>query len=84
MNTNITFKPSTVKVGERLDITCESSGLPEPKYIITNSTNDTVSEAKTFIIPKVNMGDAGIYTCIATNILGSDSASGNLTVKGKI
>ena len=34
-------------------------------------------------IKHLNYSDAGQYTCVATNILGSSEASGNLSVRGK-
>ena len=35
------------------------------------------------IVRNLNYSDAGPYTCVARNILGSSEATGNLTVRGK-
>ena len=35
------------------------------------------------IVRNLNYSDAGPYTCVAKNILGSSEATGNLTVRGK-
>ena len=62
---------------------CSSNGLPEPSYTIMHNGSITVSNQSTSIIREVKSRDAGTYKCIATNRLGSDSDSKNLTV-GKI
>ncbi|CAB4026538.1 vascular cell adhesion 1, partial [Paramuricea clavata] len=79
-NTNITITPKEAKVGESVNITCESEGRPEPRYNITNNrivlTTDelyTISEAK--------LSDNGTYECIAWNKHGNDSDSDILTVE---
>ena len=82
-NTNITLTPKTVKVGEKVVITCESNGVPEPKYNITHNGTE-VSTEKTYIIPMVNKTHAGTYKCFVWNKLGNDSDSDILTVEGKI
>ncbi|CAB4017815.1 B-cell receptor CD22-like isoform X1, partial [Paramuricea clavata] len=78
-NTNITFTPEIAVVNGSVTITCNSEGLPEPSYsIIHNGTE--VSTNKTYTIDDVQYRHAGIYTCIAMNKRGKDSASANLTV----
>ena len=69
-------------IGESVTVMCSSNGLPEPSYTIMHK-NKTVINQATYMINKVKSSDAGTYKCIATNKLGSDSDSKNLTV-GKI
>ena len=71
------------KVGKPVTITCKSEGLPEPSYRITRD-GTVVSTGKMYFISEAAMNDEGTYTCIATNKLGSDSASAYLAVTGKI
>ena len=54
-----------------------------PSYTISHN-GEQVSNKKTFTISKVKQSDEGPYTCVAQNRLGSDSATANLTVVGKI
>ena len=77
--------PEKAYVGEKLVINCYSEGLPVPNYTIThNVTTNILSNQSRYIKDKVDYSDAGIYECVAKNVLGSDKHSGNLTVKGKI
>ncbi len=82
-NTNITLTPKRANVGEKVTITCESDGFPEPKYNITHNGTE-ISTEKTYIIPKVEWKHAGTYKCFVWNALGNDSDSDILTVEGKI
>ncbi|CAB4023289.1 B-cell receptor CD22-like [Paramuricea clavata] len=78
-NTNIMFTPKRAVVGESVTITCISEGFPEPSYSIIHNATE-VSTNKTYTIDDMQHRHAGIYTCVAMNKLGNDSASGNLTV----
>ncbi|CAB4043864.1 vascular cell adhesion 1-like isoform X2, partial [Paramuricea clavata] len=73
------FTPERAVFGESVIMTCNSNGLPEPSYNITYNGTE-VSANKTYTIDDVQYSHAGIYKCVATNKLGKDSASGNLTV----
>ena len=81
--TDVTFINHPAVVGERATVKCSSNGRPEPSYTIIHNDSITVSNQSTYFINEVKWSDAGTYKCIATNKLGSDSASKNLTV-GKI
>ena len=77
--------PKEAYVGEKLVINCYSDGLPAPNFTIThNVTTNIVSNHSRYIKDKVDHSDAGIYECIAKNVLGKDTDSSNLIVKGKI
>ena len=71
------------KVGKAINITCESVGVPKPSFIITHNDTEVVANT-TYNIPQVKWSDGGLYQCIATNELGSNSKSYCLTVLGKI
>ena len=72
-----------MQVGGSVTITCTSRGFPEPKYNITHNGTE-VSTEKTYIVPMVEWKHAGTYKCFVWNILGNDSDSDYLIVKGKI
>jgi hypothetical protein len=74
--------PKKVKVGGSFGITCESNGVPEPKYSITHNGTE-ISTEKMHIIPKVEWRHAGTYKCFVWNNFGNDSDSDTLAV-GKI
>ena len=74
--------PEEAYVGEKIVINCYSEGHPAPSFTIThNVTTNFVSNHSSYIKDKVDHSDAGIYECIAKNILGSDTHAGSLTVK---
>ena len=56
------------------------------KYTVSslpvNTTTTTIKSE--LVILKVESSDAGIYKCIATNILSTGTSSGILTVNGKL
>ena len=69
---------------------CSADGNPPPKiqWRIKDSRaligpNYSMKEDGTPIIKRLSYSGAGTYTCIATNILGSHSVSGDLVVRGK-
>jgi hypothetical protein len=70
--------------GNPVTLTCESVGVPEPDYVIKFENGTNASTQKTYHISKMGSTYAGIYTCIAENIKGNDSATLNLTGQGKI
>ncbi|XP_046858290.1 uncharacterized protein LOC124451713 [Xenia sp. Carnegie-2017] len=70
----------SVKKGQKVIITCESDGYPEPTYTIYHN-GAVISYKKTYIIQSVNFNHAGSYRCEARNKLGNDfSDVKNLTI----
>ena len=86
--TDIEFSSNPAIIGKQVTITCSSNGQPKPLFtIIHNGTIHITRIEERYTISKVNWDDAGYYTCIAINILGSkqsDSNILNVTVKGKV
>lgn len=78
--------PSVVKnVGSNVSFSCTAKGNPEPE-VRWNFQNQTKAVGKwqiTLQISKVKLANAGLYTCTATNEVGSATKTVSLTVKGK-
>ncbi|XP_053325662.1 hemicentin-1 [Spea bombifrons] len=68
-----------VKVNHRFDITCISHGIPSPKttWMKDGRILEPTQELQDNIlkIESARLSDAGIYTCIASNIIGQDKAN---------
>ena len=68
---------------------CTVAGNPSPVVEWQFKGRKLLSGAKylikegELIVRNLNYSDAGPYTCVARNILGSSDATGNLTVRGK-
>ena len=80
----------TVDEGENTTFQCLVSGNPKPvvywKYgsiRLSPGLKYSIEEG-ILIINKLKFSDAGQYSCVATNVLGTDEVSRNLTVRGKI
>ena len=54
------------------------------KYIIVSRSLNITTTENTLTVYKVTSSDVGTYTCNASNIIGSDTSSGILTVTGKL
>ena len=69
---------------------CQAEGNPEPKvtWLKHNSSlpadKRVVSSHGGLMITDVRSQDEGMYSCVATNILGEMTSSAKLTVQGKI
>ncbi|XP_022804941.1 neural cell adhesion molecule L1-like isoform X2 [Stylophora pistillata] len=67
---------------------CTISGNPRPQFEWRFKSKKLVSGLKHLIqdgkltIKRLNYSDAGPYSCVATNVLGSHKSSRNLTVRG--
>ncbi len=76
--------------GGNTNFYCTAGGNPPPRIEWRFKGSKLVSGSKYWVkddrelsIKHLNYSDAGQYTCVATNILGSHNASGNLIVRGK-
>ena len=54
------------------------------KYTISVILLNTTTISSTLTIMNVESSDVGTYTCIATNVVSSDTSSGVLTVNGEL
>ena len=74
--------------GSNSGIYCTVKGNPTPSVEWRFKSRKLYSGAKylvkegELVVRNLNYGDAGQYTCVARNILGSSEASGNLKVRG--
>ena len=80
----------TIVIGGRLEapagilvsLSCPVSGTPRPKIkwlfngkVIHEVKLKSDSEAATYTISKLRLKDAGMYTCYAENVIGTQNAS---------
>ena len=68
-------------VGKNFTIKCVADGLPKPIYNITHD-GVLISDEATYS-KYAELNDAGLYTCISSNILGTSSSSAVLIVAGR-
>ena len=79
-------QPESVLTGADIIIECIATGLPTPsvKWVRlnkTDSTNATVSNNGSLIINNSTLSDTGDYVCVATNIVGKNTAQIPIEVK---
>ncbi|XP_021098568.1 hemicentin-1 [Heterocephalus glaber] len=82
-------KHMKVQVSLRVDIPCNAQGSPRPvitwskggQTILADGVQHISDPDGTLSINKAMLSDAGIYTCVATNIAGSDEAEITLHVQ---
>lgn len=72
--TEIQVSKSIATIGEDVNIICRSNGRPKPNFTIIHN-NVIVSTEPMYTIYSLQRSDAGIYTCIARNKLGSESSA---------
>nr|XP_048286978.1 hemicentin-1 isoform X1 [Myodes glareolus] len=78
-----------VQVGQRVDIPCNAHGSPPPVFTWFKSARPVLIDGVqlpsnpdgTLSIEQAVISDAGTYTCVATNIAGSDEAEATLHVQ---
>ena len=86
-------------VTEGNNITCRATGYPVPVIVWLNNDGSEVTESRlidgsrvatgvgNLVSMSVSMiirrGDGGVYTCVASNPLGSHSGSVNITIECK-
>ena len=64
------------------NISCKFDGHPPPSYTILHNHTKIVSTYNTYTIDIVQYADAGVYECIAHNVLGSSSKIYHLSIIG--
>ena len=69
-------------IGEEINIMCSSNDRPKPGITIIHNSA-IVSTEPVYTISALQRSDAGQYTCIARNKLGSHSVHGYLYVNGQ-
>ena len=76
--------------GGNTNFYCTAGGNPPPRIEwrfngrkLLSGSKHLIKDGGELIIKELNYSDAGQYICVATNILGSLEASGNLTVRGE-
>ena len=74
----------TLKEGEVLNISCSSNSLPAADITWVNASNAIIRNSNNFILNPISRNDVGLYSCNATNIVGtSTSDSISVTVHCK-
>lgn len=79
-----------VQVGQRVDIPCIAQGSPLPvitwfkggSTVLVDGGQPVSNLDGSLSIPQAMLSDAGVYTCVATNIAGSDETEITLHVQG--
>ncbi|XP_010212034.1 PREDICTED: vascular cell adhesion protein 1-like [Tinamus guttatus] len=85
-NTTLSVFPSNaVKQGERVAISCTSTGIPAVQITLRKKTGDEITMLETqdgkYTIERVLLKDAGTYECVSSNELGEESQHIVLDVK---
>ncbi|NWI99062.1 VCAM1 protein, partial [Crypturellus undulatus] len=85
-NTTLSVFPSNaVKQGERVAISCTSTGVPAVQITLRKKIDDAITTLETqdgkYTIEKVLLKDAGTYECVSSNELGEESQHIVLDVK---
>ncbi|KAI1236572.1 hypothetical protein IHE44_0014825 [Lamprotornis superbus] len=78
-----------VQAGQRVELPCSAQGIPAPSVSWFRGTSALPTDGGRFLqspngalaISSVQLPDAGIYTCVATNSAGSDTAEVTLQVQ---
>uniref|UniRef100_A0A8C2MET6 Hemicentin-1 n=1 Tax=Cricetulus griseus TaxID=10029 RepID=A0A8C2MET6_CRIGR len=78
-----------VQVGQRVDIPCNAHGSPPPSItwfksgrpVLIDGAQQPSNPDGTLSIEQAVVSDAGVYTCVATNIAGRDEAELTLHVQ---
>lgn len=79
-----------VQVGQRVDLPCNAQGTPLPvitwfkggSAVLVDGVQHVSHPGGTLSINQAMLSDAGVYTCVAANIAGSDEMEITLHVQG--
>uniref|UniRef100_A0A8C3TTC0 Hemicentin 1 n=1 Tax=Catharus ustulatus TaxID=91951 RepID=A0A8C3TTC0_CATUS len=78
------------QAGQRVELPCSAQGIPAPAVFWFRGTSAVPADGERFLqspsgalgISSIQLPDAGIYTCVATNSAGSDTAEVTVQVQG--
>ncbi|KAM4896067.1 hemicentin-1 [Sylvia borin] len=78
-----------VQAGQRVELPCSAQGIPAPSVSWLRGTSAVPTDGGKFLqspdgalgISSIQLPDAGIYTCVATNGAGSDTAEVTVQVQ---
>ena len=76
------------KVGETINLLCETTGYPEPKVFWMKDDREVYPSAelsvnpKSLVLPQISISDEGIYMCVAENLVGSSRDKASIYVHG--
>lgn len=77
-----------IQVKQSFEIACISQGIPPPRTAWFKDGRMLVLDEKlqhfTIRVASAELSDAGVYTCIASNMVGQDSANVTIEVQGKV
>ncbi|OQR67201.1 Down syndrome cell adhesion molecule protein Dscam2-like [Tropilaelaps mercedesae] len=78
-----TFKSAVLEEGHSLVLSCKAKGIPAPsiEWFVDGVRYLNVPD---LTIPRVDVSNAGFYTCVATNELGSNSHTARVDIYAKI
>lgn len=79
-----------VQAGHRVDIPCSAQGIPPPTVTWFRGRSAVLIDGRQFTrgldgalsISNIQLPDAGIYKCVASNAVGSDTSEITLQVQG--
>lgn len=81
-----------VQVGQSVNIPCSAQGTPAPvvswvkegRSVLLDGLWRLSRPGGTLSLDRATLSDAGLYTCVATNIAGSDEVETTLHVQGAL
>nr|XP_024214409.1 hemicentin-1-like isoform X2 [Halyomorpha halys] len=78
---------TAIEIGENGRLSCVALGTPKPKIIWKKKTellNKDHWEENIFEIKNASLSDAGVYTCVAENILGQTKSEAVVSITGGV
>ncbi|KAI5614770.1 hemicentin-1 isoform X1 [Silurus asotus] len=78
-----------VQVAHSIDLPCVAQGVPQPSVswkkngtaLVADGTRYSLSSDGTLTVRQVALSDEGVYTCVASNLVGQDEAGIQLQVQ---
>ena len=78
------------KAGEAISLQCTANGRPQPviqwykeQNLLQRTRKIAISSTGLLVINAADQNDTGFYTCLASNNVGSDSATVTVSVQSK-